>query len=161
MLNEVEIAGRYVHAVTRMTLGHKMLKSGLALLAGGPIDMAKRIHLAQVAKQSDCDLIHLTLDHVDGDYRMTGIHICAPRDIAVYTYPECRLSLVGKHAIIIPPKGGRGHFELTPRELIHRPHKPDGWEEGIDRAERRLRDLVEQEVDTAGQIDLYTVPRVA
>jgi len=161
MSHEVEIATRYVQAVTRMLLHRKVLKPGVALLAGGPIDMAKKLELARVARDSDCDLIHLTLDHVDTGYAMTGIHVCAPRQGAVYTYPDCRLSLIGKRAIIVPPTGGRGHFVLTPRELIHRDRKPHGWEEGIARAEQRLGELVAAGVDTAGQIQLHIVPSVA
>lgn len=158
MSSEVEISRRYVRAVARMLLGHKPLKPGVALLAGGPVDIAKRLELGLLARDSDCDLIHLTFDRVDGDYRMTDLHICAPRGIAVHSHPHCRLSLIGRRAVIVPPDHVRAHFVLTPRELIHKPARPDGWQEGIARAGQRLRQLVERGVDARGQIVLHNIP---
>ncbi len=160
-MSEVDICKRHVRAVTRMMLGRKVLQPGVALLAGGTVDLAKRLELARLARDSYCDLIHLTFNHVDGGYQMTGIDICAPRNIAVYTYPDCRLSMIGNRAVIMPPVGGRGHFVLTPRELIHKPAKPDMWEAGIEHAEHRLRQLVDQGVNIDGQIALHTVPKTA
>jgi hypothetical protein len=153
---EVDIATRYTKAVARMLLGRKMLKPGVALLAGGPVNIAKQLHLAHMAQDSDCDLIHLAFDDTPDGYAMTGLHVCAPRDGAVHSYSDCRLSLIGNRTVIMPARG-RGHFVLEPRELIHKPAKPDGWEDGIVRAEQRLRNLVASGVDTTGQIALHAI----
>jgi len=154
--DDVEIATRYTQAVARMLLGKKMLRPGVTLLAGGPVNINKKMHLAHIAKDSDCDLIHLTFDQTPDGYAMTGLHICAPRDMVVYSYSDCKLSMIGNRTIIMPAQG-RGHFVLSPRELIHKPAKPDGWEDGVTRADQRLRDLVARGVDTTGQIVLHAI----
>lgn len=159
--NEVETIKRHVRAVTRLTLGDKAMKPGLAILAGDPVDSHKKLELARLARESDCDLVHLSFDHTTEGFRMVSIQICVPRDFAVYSHSNCRLSLLGERAIIMPPERIRGHFLVTPGEIIHKPVKPYGWEQGIYRAEQRLRELVESGVDTTGQIALHAVESTA
>ncbi|NIJ22071.1 hypothetical protein FHS95_003782 [Sphingomonas naasensis] len=156
MHNQLEIAQRHVQAVARMLLGHKSLKPGVLLSAGGPVDWEIKLELACLARDSDCDLVHLSLDDTEEGYRMTGIHICAPRDVAVHSYSDCRLSMIGNRTVIIPAQG-RGYFVLSSRELIHKAVKPDNWEDGLNRADQRLRELVAHGVDTAGQIAVHAI----
>lgn len=159
--NEIETVKRHVRAVTRLTLGNKMMKPGLAILAGGPVDGPRKLELARLARESDRDLVHLSFDHTAEGFRMVSIQICVPRDFAVYSHPDCRLSLLGRRAIIMPPERIRGHFVLAPGEIIHKPGKPVGWEQGIERAEQRLSELVESGVDATGQIVLHAIESTA
>lgn len=88
---------------------------------------------------------------------MVGLHVCAPRDGAVFSYSDCQLSQIGNRTMIMPAAECRGHFVLSPRELIHKPAKPDGWVEGVAHARQRLLELATRGVDTAGQIALHTI----
>ncbi|MBN8814118.1 MAG: hypothetical protein J0J06_01565 [Sphingomonas sp.] len=157
MSNEVEIATRYVHAVTHMLLRRRTMQPGVAIVAGEPLDAAKRVGLGQMARQADTDIVHLAFDHTDRGYEMVGLTVAAPRNIAVYSYPNCRLSLIGRRTVIMPPEHVRGHFVLEPHELIHKPAKPDGWDEGIRRAERQLVNLIAHGIVAHGQIALHTL----
>lgn len=142
MSRELEITKRHVEAVTHMLLGQKMIRPGVAIVAGERLDTGKRLGLGRMARQSDHDIIYLSFEHTDCGYRMVDITIAAPRDVAVYSYPSCRLSTIGKRTIIMPPNHVRGHFVLEPGKLIHKPAKPDRWRDGISLAQQRLAELV-------------------
>ncbi len=164
MTTDTIIIRQHVAAISAMLLGNRRMKNGVTILAGEPLDMNGRLEVGLMAKQTNNDIIHLEFgDAADGTHVLSGINIMAPRDIAVYIQTECRLwlSRSGTRAIILPRPEVRGHFRLSPRELIHVDSKPADIEEGIRRAEDRLRKLVTRGAFPIGQVEIADLPIAA
>lgn len=148
---------RHVEAITSMLLGDRTLGTGMAITGGNRLDAIGRLQMAQLAVDSDTDVIHLEFTFGEDSATYSGITIFAPRDRGCHIHPGCRLSFPrgARSAVIVPPDHVRGHFVVDPREIRHLHAKPG---EGIARAEQRLRRLVSQGVDVNGQIVLHEVP---
>ena len=149
-------------AVSKMLLGNRTLRPSAALLAGERLDQLARLRLGQMACDAQADLVHLTFEEQAGETVMTDISIFVPRDRICFSHPGCRLWLspTGSRALLLPQPHVRGSFRLAPGEIIHLPFKPADVdaEQGIARAEARLRRLVERGVDVAGRVVINDWP---
>lgn len=138
----------HLAAVTKLLLSSAVLKPGVTLTAGGPLDHDQKVEVGRMASLSQTDVIHLEFATNDaGSFGMVGICVFAPREQICYIFSDCQLHLAqGKsRAVILPRPEARGHFRLAPRELIHVDGKPsDASEEGILRAHARMRQLIER-----------------
>lgn len=155
---------RYVQAVTKMLLGDKTMRSGLAITAGSMTSLDGVAGVAELAAQSGMDLIHLDFTIDGAAATLRKIVVAAPRDHRCFVYSDCRLAQLpsARRAVILPPATCRGHFKVMPREIIHVASKPtDLITEGVSFAERRLAQLVRDGVDVTGQIAIHDVPKAA
>jgi hypothetical protein len=153
-------ARAHLAAVSTMLLGNRMLRPSAALLAGHRLDQLARLRLGQMACDAQADLVHLTFEEQAGETIMTDISIFVPRDRICFSHPGCKLwlSKTGSRALLLPQPHVRGSFRLAPGEIIHLPFKPTDAEQGIARAEARLRRLVERGVDVAGRVVINDWP---
>lgn len=151
-----DIIRAHVAAVSSMLLGSRRLKPSVAILAGGALDLSARVRLGQIAKQTNVDMLHLAFEETGDSVRMTGLSIIVARGNICWSQVDCRLWLprTGSRAVILPQPHVRGSFRLAPGEIIHVDKKPADTDEGVARAEARLRRLVEQGVDITGQIEI-------
>jgi hypothetical protein len=153
-------ARAHLAAVSTMLLGNRTLRPSAALLAGHRLDPLARLRLGQMACDAQADLVHLTVEERAGETVMTDISIFVPRDRICYSHPGCRLwlSKAGSRALLLPQPHVRGSFRLAPGEIIHLPSKPTDAEQGIARADARLRRLVERGVDVASRVVINDWP---
>ena len=151
-----DIIRAHVAAVSSMLLGSRRLKPSVAILAGSALDLSARIQLGQIAKQTNVDMLHLGFEETGGTVRMTDLSIIVARGNICWSQVDCRLWLprTGLRAVILPKQHVRGSFRLAPGEIIHADKKPADTDEGIARAETRLRRLVERGVDVTGQVEI-------
>lgn len=131
-----------VEAVTHLLLGDKGMQPGVAILGGEPLNQRGRIRLAHMAAASQTDIIALEFGPVvDGKVEIVGINVVVERDGKAYVQSDCRLwkGNNGRRGIILPMPGSRGHFRLTPQEILHVDGAPGAsLGEGVDRASRWL-----------------------
>jgi hypothetical protein len=146
----------HLAAVTKLLLGQTVLKTSVAITAGGPLDQPQKRRIASMAFLSETDVIHLEFATNDaGRFGLVGMCIFMPRDNACHLYNDCQLWLgEGKsRALILPLSAARGHFRLAPRELIHIDGKPCAApEEGIARAHARIGELMQHGVCVKRQV---------
>lgn len=150
-----DIMRRHVAAIIRMLLGERAIKPSVAILAGEPLDHGGAVELCSMAVESNIDLVHLAFatDAV-GNYRLTDISVAVPRDHACYHFAGCRPSMPAgaKRAVIMPRDERQGHFVIAPREIMHfKTRSRAVLEQGLDRAEQRLRQLVRNGIDVGAQ----------
>lgn len=155
----------HVHAIIEMLLQKRQLKQGVAITAGDPLDAAGLMNLAHAATKSQTDVIHLQFaTSSNGHFDLTGIKVAAPRDNRCYVYQACRLWMPedGTRAVIIPQAFVRGHFRLSPSQIIHVDGKPHGSvAEGMQRADAKLQELLRRGRFSAKGLDIHDVAQVA
>ncbi|RYY29342.1 MAG: hypothetical protein EOP62_00435 [Sphingomonadales bacterium] len=155
----------HVHAIIEMLLQKRRLKQGVAITAGDPLDAAGLTNLARAATGSQTDVIHLQFATSSaGQFGLTGINVAAPRDNRCYVYQACRLWMPedGSRAVIIPQAFVRGHFRLSPSQILHVDGKPKGSvTEGVQRADARLQGLLRRGRFLAEGLDIHGVAQAA
>lgn len=155
----------HVHAIIEMLLQKRRLKQGVVITAGDPLAAAGLINLAHAATQSQTDVIHLQFATSSaGQFGLTGINVAVPRDSRCFVYQACRLWMPedGTRAVIIPQAFVRGYFRLSPSQMIHIDGKPKGSvTEGTQRAEARLRELIQRGGFSAAGLDIHDVAQAA
>ncbi len=133
----------HVKAVTRLLLGDKGMQPSLAILGVEPLNDGGRIGLAHMAAASQTDLVVLEFDpRATGRLEIVGINVVVERDGKAYVQSGCRLwkGNNGRRGIILPTPGSRGHFRLSPREILHVDSAPGtNAGAGVDRASGWLR----------------------
>jgi hypothetical protein len=148
--------------VSKLLLGQSVLKPGVGIIAGKPLDQLKKTELSEMAFLSKTDVIHLEFATNDaGRFGLVGICVFVPRDQVCYAFSDCQLWLGhGKSkAVILPRPGARGHFRMGPGELIHVDGKPcGGLDEGIARAHARLCKIVERAPCVKRQVRIEEIP---
>jgi hypothetical protein len=146
-------------AVTRLLLGNRKMKDGVVVTVGTPLDIAGRIRIGETAVLSQTDVVHLEFAAGEGGrFGMSGITLFAPRDNGCYIQTDCRLwlSRTGNRGLILPRPELRGHYRLSPRELIHIEGKPaQDPAEGIVRASAWIDRFVHRGSAAANHTDLY------
>jgi len=146
-------------AVTRLLLGNRKMKDGVVVTAGTPLDIAGRIRIGETAVLSQTDVVHLEFAADEGGrFGMSGITLFAPRDNGCFIQTDCRLwlSKAGNRGVILPRPASRGHYRLSPRELIHIEGKPaQDPVEGIARASAWIDRFVHRVGAAANHTDLY------
>lgn len=148
----------HVAAVARLVLGAKAMKPSLCILAGEELDALGRLHLAEMATESQIDLVYLAFAiDADGVPVMRGISLTLPRDAICYGWTDCQLALLPgrSRAVIVPGAEVGSHFKVLPGEIVQIRGRPATLAEGIDRAVRRLAMLVRDGVDVRQQIALH------
>lgn len=162
MTNQNAIIHAHVAAVSAMLLGNRRLKPSAGLVAGDRLDPLARLTVGQIACDAQADLVHIGFEEEAGETVMTDISIFVPRDRICFSHLGCRLwlSKTGSRALLLPQPHVRGSFRLAPGEIIHLPFKPADAdaEQGIARADARLRRLVECGVDVAGRVVINDWP---
>lgn len=160
-MTDLNIVRAYTEATVKLLLGHKKVRPTLAFTAGNILSIESRISLASTAIQSDTDLIHLAFTtDVSGKTVMADITIFCPRDGACYIHTGGRLAQArgAKRAVILPPDNIRGHFEVTPDEIIQRTNKGrDLIDGGVERAEARLHRVMSMRPDVTSQVKMFEV----
>lgn len=125
-------------AVTKLLLGSRKMTHGVIITAGAFLDVAGRIGIGEMAVLSQTDVVHLEfVADKEGRFGMSGITLFAPRDNGCFIQTDCRLwlSRTGNRGVILPRPELRGHYRLSPRELIHIDGKPaQDSTEGMARA---------------------------
>lgn len=138
----------HLAAVSKLLLGNAVLKPGVSITAGGPLDQLQKFDLGRMASQSQTDVIHLEFATNDsGNFGMVGICIFVPRDHICYMFSDCQLWLgqAKGRALILPRPEARGHFRMGPGELIHVEGKPsDVPESGVLRAHQRMSEIIKR-----------------
>ena len=112
----------HVKAVTHLLLGDEGMQPGVAILGVEPLNDTGRIGLAHMAAASQTDIVALEFGPLaNGAVTMVGINVVLERDGKAYVQSGCRLWKGNnrRRAIILPKPGSRGHFRLSPRELLH------------------------------------------
>ncbi|WP_288338648.1 hypothetical protein [uncultured Sphingomonas sp.] len=129
-------------AATRLLLGKHKMRHGVVVTGGKELDFEARTEMAHAVLRSNLDMVALEFGTTaDGQFGRTGITIYLPRDGFCRVYANCNLwlSKAGNRAVILPQPKLRGHFRLSPRELIHIDGKPtDDTADGIRRADAWL-----------------------
>lgn len=155
----------YTKAVIHLLLGNRRIGRGVAVVAGGPLDMETRVGLARTAGVSDTDVVFLEFDtNADGEFGITGVNVLVPRGGACYLQTGCQFWLgeTGNRAVILPNLGSRGHFRLAPREIIHVDGKPaDDPSAGIARAAAWLKRRVASGAPAPNGAEVYDLPQAA
>lgn len=132
----------YTIAATRLLLGNRKLKDGVVVTGGEALDQEERAQMARTAALSSTDVVALEFGTTaDGRFGRTGITVYLPRDEGCYVQTDCRfwLSKAGNRAVILPRQESRGHFRMSPRELVHIDGKPaEDMVDGIARADAWL-----------------------
>lgn len=152
----------YLAAVSKLLLGNAVLKPGVGITAGAPLDQLRKVELSRMAFQSQTDVIHLEFATNDaGRFGMVGICVFVPRGQICYVLSDCQLWLGERksRAIILPSPEARGHLRMGKGELIHIDGKPSATpEEGIARAHERLRAIVERTPCMKRQVRIDEIP---
>lgn len=154
------IMRRHVEAITHMLLADRVMKPGLAITAGQILDPAGIWRIEQLARESNNDLIHLDFEIRGETVTLRDIIIAAPRDFQSFVYTGCRLAQRrgDRRAVILPRAGGRGHFRVQPREIVHIKSQPDSlMTSGVAFAAERLAALVSRGAKVDGQIVVHEV----
>lgn len=148
-------------AVIKLLLGERMLAPGLAITAGDVLGARDQIELAQAAKLSATDVVHLGLaTTASGAIELATISLFAPRDEVCYVHTGCRLWLnaTGRRGLILPRAEARGHFRVAPGEVIHVDNKPAlDLSDGIARARSWLAEHLKQQTPTLDGVELHDV----
>lgn len=151
-------------AVTRLLLGNRKMLKGVVVMGGDELDFEDRTRMARMAVLSNTDIVGLEFGVADDRrYGRTGITIYLPRDNGCIVQAGCQLwlSKAGNRAVILPQSGSRGHFRLSPRELIHIDGKPAADSaDGIDRAETWLKQRTGSRAAELANTDDFTVEDV-
>ncbi|KQN01680.1 hypothetical protein ASE82_14680 [Sphingomonas sp. Leaf230] len=125
-------------AVTRLLLGNRKMHNGVVVTGCEHLDFEGRTRMARMATLSNPDIVGLEFGVTDvGSYGLTGITIYMPCDNGCFVQTNCQLwlSKAGNRVVILPRPESRGHFRLSPRELIHIDGKPAAAPgDGIHRA---------------------------
>ncbi|PCG14261.1 MAG: hypothetical protein DI530_04775 [Sphingomonas sp.] len=160
MINDTAILRAYAAAVSVLLLGNRRLKPSAGLLAGDRLDPLARLSIGQMACDAQTDLVHLGFEEQAGVTEMTDISIFVPRDQICWSHLGCRLwlSKSGTRALLLPQPHVRGSFRLAPSEILHLGFKPLDIEDGVARADARLRDLVERGVDPGDRVAIHDWP---
>ncbi|WP_294192858.1 hypothetical protein [uncultured Sphingomonas sp.] len=143
----------HVAAVSKLLLGNKIMKPGLMILAGDPLDHVQQIAFGCTAVDAQVDLVCLEFAIGEDDAPvMTGITVMLPRDTICYVSTGCRLSLAyGKaRAVIVPQNGAQSHFKVLPGEILQVRGRPASLAAECDRAATKFAMLVRDGVDVAG-----------
>ena len=154
MINQNAVIRAHVAAVSSMLLGNRRLRPSAVLLGGDRLDPLARLNIGRSACDAQTDIVHLGFDEQADGAALTDISIFVPRDRICWSHLGCQLwlSKTGARALLLPQPHVRGSFRLAPGEIIHLGFKPLDSEEGIARADVRLRRLVERGVDLAGRV---------
>lgn len=162
-IDKIEIVRRHVEAVTELLLGNRMLKPGAMIIAGELTGGDGTIALGQLAQAMGKDIAFLAFGDTADGYRLNDVSIVAVRNGICHVQPGCRLYLpkAGVRATILPQPHVRGHFRLSPGELIQVDRKPADVEDGVARAATRLARLVAQGVNLDGRAIINTYPLAA
>ncbi|MDF2496105.1 hypothetical protein [Sphingomonas sp.] len=155
-----EIVRRHVEAATQMLLGNGTLRPGAMIIAGETDGGEGRLALAHMAKASGKDVIFLAFKETEGGYRLIDMMIAAVRSGICHLQTGCQLYLskAGARAVILPQAHVRGHFRLSPGELVHLNRKPADIADGIRRAGARLARLTQCGVELNGRVVITTYP---
>lgn len=155
----------YTVAATRLLLGNRKLKDGVVVTGGETLDQEERAQMARTAALSGTDVVALEFGiTADGRFARTGITVYLPRDNGCYVQTDCRfwLSKAGNRAVILPRTESRGHFRMSPRELIHIDGKPaEDTADGIRRADDWLTRRMGTKFAEAANADLFSVHELA
>jgi hypothetical protein len=150
----------HVHAMVDLLLGKKRMEHGLIFCAGGEQDNDGRLAFARAAAASRADVVHFEFNYTAGCY-LTGINLVIPRDDFCLVATDCQLYLAkgARRAVIVPKLEVRGHFSALPGELLHRDGKPKDLDAGVERASRRLEQLMRTQQPVRGDIEVGVVSR--
>ncbi|WP_294243445.1 hypothetical protein [uncultured Sphingomonas sp.] len=135
-MNTPTFEAAVTRAVTKLLLGNRKLKPGVAITGGDPLEIEDQIKMGRHAVETDADLLHLEYS-AGPNPALTGIALFLPRDGRCHIQSGCHLwlSKAGNRGLILPQAHVRGHFRLGPREIVHIDGKPaDDLSEGIERA---------------------------
>lgn len=162
-IEKTEIVRRHVEAVTQMLLGNRTLQPGAMIIAGELTGGNGPISIARMAHASSKDIVFLAFGDTASGYALTDIFIVAVRNGICHVQPGCRLylSTTGARAMILPQPNVRGHFRLSPGELIHLDRKPTDTENGVVRASARMNILIERGVQLDSRAVINTFPLAA
>jgi hypothetical protein len=163
MTNKTDIVRHHVEAVTKMLLGNRTLKPGAMIIAGEVTSSDGTIALGQMAMALGKDIVFLAFGDTATGYGLIDIATAAVRGGICHVQAGCHLYLpkAGTRAMILPQPHVRGHFRLSPGELIQIDRKPADVEDGVARATARLARLVAQGVDLDGRAVIKTYPLAA
>ncbi len=163
MTDTTDIVRRHVEAVTAMLLGNRILQPGAMIVAGELTGADGPVALARLATAMGRDIVFLAFGDTADGYRLTDVAIVAMRGGICHVQMGCRLYLpaTGARAVILPQSHVRGHFRLSPGELLQIDRKPVDVEDGVARAAARLATLVERGVKLDGRAVINTYPLVA
>lgn len=148
-----------LEAIAVLLLGERDIGTGLSLLGGRA---TAPINIAHMARVSDDDLIYLAFDETN-PLAVPDITLAVPRAPFCHVKPGCRLYLAegAKRALILPPQGARGHYQVRPREIVHVDRMPADIEAGVARAQERLDALLRQGATVGKQTAIYMLPHAA
>ncbi|MFI8667799.1 hypothetical protein ACIGGE_15330 [Qipengyuania sp. NPDC077410] len=146
---ENQIMRRHLDAVHQILLNGKALRSGLSLIAGDRRSPDNFMQVAMAAKDSDEDVIHLGFERIVGEYRLVEMTLYLPRNGATHIISGCQLYVGAENgcALILPPIGKKGSFRAKVNEIVHLRQMPSDMDQGIQRADQRLKKLL----SSAGQ----------
>ncbi len=163
MTYQTTIVRRHVEAVTAMLLGNRILQPGAMIVAGELTGADGPIALGRLATAMGRDIVFLAFGDTADGYRLTDIAIVAMRGGICHVQMGCRLYLpkAGNRAVMLPQSHVRGHFRLSPGELLQIDRKPADVDDGVTRAAARLATLVEDGVKLDGRAVINTYPLVA
>lgn len=162
--DDTAIVRQHVQALVRMLLPGRKMKQSVVLLAGDTLGDDTAMELSSMAAESNIDLVHLAFARVDGRYSMVEINVAMPRDHGCYFFGGCQLTMPegARRALLMPRDPRQGHFVVTPGEVMHfKTKRRAALEEGVQRAQDRLSQLLRQELDVSAQgfiHELETVP---
>ncbi|MEK9212990.1 hypothetical protein [Sphingomonas sp. 2378] len=155
----------YTVAATRLLLGNRKLKDGVVVTGGEALDQEDRTQMARTAALSGTDVVALEFGiAADGQFERTGITVYLPRDEGCYVQTDCRfwLSKAGNRAVILPRSESRGHFRMSPRELVHIDGKPaEDMVDGIARADAWLARRMGAKFAKPAKANLFSVYELA
>lgn len=143
----------HVDAMVELMLGKKRMKQGLIFCAGGEQDDEGRLSFARAAVASRADVVHCEFNYSAGCY-LTSINLIIQRDNLCLVATDCRLYLAkgARCAVFVPRENVRGHFSALPGELLHRDGKPKDLAAGVERAARRVDQLMRSSRPLRGDI---------
>ncbi len=155
----------YTVAATRLLLGNRKLQDGVVVMGGEALGQKERTEMARTAALSGTDVVALEFGiNADGRFGRTGITVYMPRDEGCYVQTDCRfwLSKAGNRAVILPRQESRGHFRMSPRELIHIDGKPaEDMVDGIARADAWLARRMGAKFVEPANADLFSIHEFA
>ena len=121
--------------------------------------------MGRTAALSGTDVVALEFGiTADGRFGRNGITVYLPRDKGCYVQTDCHfwLSKAGNRAVILPRQESRGHFRLSPRELIHIDGKPAAdTTDGIARADAWLARRMGAKVAEPANANFFSVHELA
>jgi len=161
---DTAIIRQHVQALVRMLLPGRKMKPSVVLLAGDALGHDTAVELCSMAAESNIDLVHLAFARMNGEYRMVEINVAMPRDQACYFFGGCQLTMPAgaRRAMLMPGDACQGHFVVTPGEVMHFKTKSRAsLEEGVQRAEERLSELLRHDLDVSAQGFIHELTAVA